>query len=66
RGLLAAARRSRCGLLLGTCGPGEAEVLGVRDALPRTTIPGRGVAVARGRATPVQVARASAAAAMGE
>ncbi|WP_088319560.1 FtsK/SpoIIIE domain-containing protein [Kineosporia sp. R_H_3] len=66
RGLLAAARRSRCGLLLGTCGPGEAEVLGVRDAPPRTTVPGRGVVVDRGRATPVQVARTPGATAMGE
>lgn len=56
RGPLVAARRSRCGLLLGTLGPGEPEVLGVREPLPRATAPGRGALVRRAAVTPVQVA----------
>jgi S-DNA-T family DNA segregation ATPase FtsK/SpoIIIE len=58
RGLLSDARRSRSGLLLGVRSPDDGELLGLR--LPRGTQPGgptgRGLFVATGVATPVQVA----------
>lgn len=56
RGPSVAVRRSRSGLLLQP-GPGDGDLLGVR--LPRmssSTVPGRGVLIVAGEATPVQVA----------
>jgi S-DNA-T family DNA segregation ATPase FtsK/SpoIIIE len=59
RGLLAAVRRSRSGLLLCPDGALAGEPLGVRvpkSALPSATTPGRGLLVVRGELTCVQVA----------
>lgn len=65
RGVAAAARRSRTGLLLGAGEPGEGDVFDLR--LPRRPAgpPGRGLLVVRGRVAPVQVAAAGAAAPAG-
>ena len=59
RGLTVEARRGRTGVLLGQVAPVDGDLLGVR--LPRTPPGpvGRGVLVVRGRATPLQVARAA-------
>jgi DNA segregation ATPase FtsK/SpoIIIE, S-DNA-T family len=58
RGFIVDARRSRTGLLLSPRGAFDGEVLGLR--LPRgtggTTPAGRGILVAQGSATPIQVA----------
>ncbi|WP_285626455.1 FtsK/SpoIIIE domain-containing protein [Kineosporia sp. NBRC 101677] len=57
RGVLTLARDARQGLVLGGTAPADGEVLGVR--LPRRPAgpPGRGVLIARGTVTAVQVAR---------
>ena len=57
RGVIAEARRSRTGLLLGPHSPVDGELLGVRVPRLRQAPPGRGLLVDSGAATPVQVAR---------
>jgi DNA segregation ATPase FtsK/SpoIIIE, S-DNA-T family len=57
RGVAAAARSARTGLLLQPARPSDGEVLGVRVQVPDERPPGRGVLVVRGRQQPVQVAR---------
>lgn len=58
RGLVADARRSRCGLLLSPAGPADGDLFGVR--LPRALCagpdpPGRGLLLRRGGILPIQV-----------
>lgn len=56
RGLVPVVARARCGLLLNPAGPADGAVLGVTVGAPDEPIPGRGLLVWRGAATPVQVA----------
>jgi S-DNA-T family DNA segregation ATPase FtsK/SpoIIIE len=54
-GLTVAARKSRCGLVLGPFGPLDGELLGAKLPWLGDTRPGRGVLAVRGLAMPVQV-----------
>ena len=56
RGVGAAARSARTGLLLQPTRPSDGEPLGVRVQPSDERSPGRGVLVVRGRQQPVQVA----------
>jgi len=57
RGVVAEARRTRCGLLLNAASPLDGDLLGLRlPHLPPMPAPGRGVLALRGQATVVQVA----------
>jgi hypothetical protein len=57
RGLLSVARTSRSGVLLGPCGPGEAELLGIPPQRHPVAPVGRALLIHRGRAVSVQLAR---------
>ena len=56
RGLAAAARRHRCGVLLSPSSPADADLLGARVAVLERPRPGRGLLVTPEGAEPVQVA----------
>lgn len=55
RGVAAAARRSRCALLLGRCGVTESDLAGVPVPRAAAGPPGRGLLAIRGELRPVQV-----------
>ncbi len=55
-GVAAAVRRARAGVLLQPGSPHDGEPFGVRAEPPDVRLPGRGLLVVRGTATPVQVA----------
>jgi S-DNA-T family DNA segregation ATPase FtsK/SpoIIIE len=59
RGVGAAVRRHRTGLLLRASRPSDGEPFGIRAERPDCAVPGRGLLVVRGVATPVQVAVAA-------
>ena len=57
RGVAVEVARHQTGVLLGPSGPADGDLFGVRVARARDRIPGRGLLIARGATTPVQVAR---------
>ncbi|HEX5524267.1 MAG TPA: FtsK/SpoIIIE domain-containing protein [Pedococcus sp.] len=57
RGVAVEVARHQTGILLGPSGPAEGELFGTKVARVRDRIPGRGLLIARGATTPVQVAR---------
>jgi S-DNA-T family DNA segregation ATPase FtsK/SpoIIIE len=58
RGLAVEVARHQTGLLLSPQGPADGDLFGIRAPRSRERVPGRGLLVARGSATEVQVARA--------
>lgn len=57
RGVAVEVARHQTGVLLGPSGPADGDLFGARVVRARDRIPGRGLLVARGTTTPVQVAR---------
>ena len=57
RGVAVEVARHQTGVLLGPSGPAEGDLFGARVARARDRLPGRGLLIARGATTPVQVAR---------
>jgi len=65
RGVAVEVARHQTGVLLGPSGPADGDLFGVRVARARDRIPGRGLLIARGGTTPVQVARVAPTDALG-
>jgi S-DNA-T family DNA segregation ATPase FtsK/SpoIIIE len=57
RGVAVEVARHQTGVLLGPSSPADGDLFGARVARARDRIPGRGLLIARGVTTPVQVAR---------
>jgi S-DNA-T family DNA segregation ATPase FtsK/SpoIIIE len=57
RGVAVEVARHQTGVLLGPSGPADGDLFGAKVARARDRIPGRGLLIARGSTTPVQVAR---------
>lgn len=65
RGVAVEVARHQTGVLLGPSGPADGDLFGARVVRARDRIPGRGLLVARGTTTPVQVARVEPTASLG-